>query len=75
MKEKIKPILDKIKGFWNGLTKTIKILLIAGGSVIVIGAVVLTIVLNKNADKWVVLFPDMSTEEASEVYLELENMR
>ena len=74
MKEKIKPILDKIKGFWNGLTKTIKILLIAGVSVIVIGAVVLTIVLNKNADKWVVLFPDMSTEEASEVYLELENM-
>ena len=50
MKEKIKPILDKIKGVWNGLTKTIKILLIAGVSVIVIGAVVLTIVLNKNAN-------------------------
>lgn len=74
MKEKIKPVLDKLKAFWGGMSKKLRILLIAGLSVIVIGAVVLTVVLNASSKKWIVLFPDMSTEEASEVYLELDNM-
>lgn len=74
MKEKIKPVLDKLKGFWGGLSKKLRILLVAGLSVILIGAIVLTVVLNTSSKKWIVLFPDMSTEEASEVYLELENM-
>lgn len=74
MKEKIAPVLEKIKSFWGGLSKKIRIILIAGLSVILVGAIVLTVVLNAKSNEWLVLFPDMSSEEASEVYLELQNM-
>lgn len=74
MNEKIKPVLDKAKAFWGGLTKKVRILLIVGLSVILVGAIALTVALNIQSNKWLVLFPGMSTEEASEVYLELQNM-
>lgn len=74
MKDKIKPVLDKVKSVWEGMSKKLRILLVVGLSVILVGAIALAVVLNVQSKKWVVLFPDMSTEEASEVYLELENM-
>lgn len=74
MKEKLNKALGKFKTFWAGLTKKIKILLCAGLGAILIGAVILTVVLN-SSDGWVVLFPGMTTDESAEVYLELENMQ
>ena len=74
MKEKLNKALGKFKAFWGGLTKKIKILLCAGLGAILIGAVILTVVLN-SSDGWVVLFPGMTTDESAEVYLELENMQ
>ena len=73
MKEKLKKVIDKIKSFWIGLARKMKILLIAAAGVIVISAVVLTVILNKS-DGWITLFPDMSAEESTEVYKELQNM-
>jgi len=75
MNDKIKPVLDKIKSVWEGMSKKIRILLVAGLSVILVGAIALTVVLNVQKAKWLVLFPGMTTEEASEVYLELQNMQ
>lgn len=74
MKEKAKKVLDKVKGFWGGLTKKVRIILCAGLGVLVVGAVILTVVLNTSSNGWLVLFPGMTSDEASEVYLELENM-
>ncbi len=74
MKEKFKGILDKLKAFWKGLTKVVKILIVAGAAVIIIGAIVLTVVLNSSSeDEFIVLFPGMSDEETSQVYAELRN--
>lgn len=73
MKEKFKGILDKLKTFWKGLTKIVKILIIAGAAVIIIGAIVLTVVLNSSSDDdFIVLFPGMSDEETTQVYTELK---
>lgn len=74
MKEKFKGILEKLKTFWKGLTKVVKIAIIAGTSVLIVGAIILTIVLNSSSDdEYIVLFPGMSDEETSQVYAELKN--
>lgn len=74
MKEKFKSLLDKLKTLWGGLTKVAKIVICAALAVILIGSVVLTVFLNKKSSSdWIVLFPDMSQEESTEVYLELQN--
>ncbi len=73
MKDKLKNIWEKIKTFWNGLTKILKIAII-GGAALVIGAIVLTVILNSSGDDdFIVLFPGMSSEESTAVYLELQN--
>ena len=73
MKEKFKNIWEKVKSFWKGLTKAIKIVIIAAAAVLILGAVILTIVLNSTGeDAFIVLFPNMSTEEAAEVYQQLK---
>ena len=73
MKEKFKNIWEKVKSFWKGLTKTIRIVIIAAAAVLILGAVILTIVLNSSGeDSFIVLFPNMSTEEAAEVYQQLK---
>ncbi len=73
MKEKLKKLWDKTKAFWGGLTKKVKVLIIAAAAVIVVGAVITTVLLNK-PDGWIVLFPDMTSDESVEVYRELQNM-
>ncbi len=74
MKEKFKGILDKLKTFWNGLTKVLKVVIVAGISVLIIGAIVLTIFLNSvSKNEYIVLFPGMSVEETSQVYAELQS--
>lgn len=74
MKEKLKKILEKVKAFWGGLSKKLKIIIIAGLSVLLVGAIVLTIVLNVKAKEWTVLFPGMTSQESTEVYKELQEM-
>ncbi len=74
MKEKFKGVLEKLKTVWGGLTKVLKIVIITGAAVIILGAVILTIVLNMaSGDEYIVLFPGMSDEETSQVYAELKN--
>ncbi len=74
MKEKLKQIGEKIKSFWGGLSKVVRIIVVSVGAAVIIGAVVLTILLNTSSNGWIVLFPDMSREESTAVYLELQNM-
>ena len=73
MKEKLKKLWDKTKTFWGGLAKKVKVLIIAAAAVIIVGAIVLTMILNK-PDGWIVLFPDMTSDESAEVYRELQAM-
>ncbi len=74
MKEKFKSVFEKLKTLWGGLTKVVKIVICVALAVVLIGSVVLTVFLNKKSSSdWIVLFPDMSQEESTEVYLELQN--
>lgn len=75
MKEKLKKFLEKIKATFGKFSKKVRILICSAAAVLIIGAVALTIALNAGKNDWIVLFPDMTSEEASEVYLELENMQ
>ncbi|MBQ8435637.1 MAG: flagellar M-ring protein FliF [Oscillospiraceae bacterium] len=74
MKEKFKNILEKLKTFWKGLTKALKIAIIAVAAGIIILAIVITVVLNSSSDdEYIVLFPGMTSEETSQVYAELQS--
>ena len=74
MKEKFKEFWEKCKTFWGGLAKKVRIIIIAALAVVIVAAVVITVVLNnKSSDGYIVLFPDMTSEESTEVYLELQN--
>ena len=74
MKEKFKGVLEKLKTVWGGFTKIVKTLIIVGAAVIILGAVVLTIVLNMSSgNDYIVLFPGMSDEETTEVYAQLKS--
>ena len=73
MKEKLKNLWEKVKKFWKGLTTVLKIVIVAGAAALIIGAIILTVVLNSSdEDDFIVLFPDMSTEESAQVYQELQ---
>lgn len=74
MKEKLKKIWDKIKTLWSGFSKALKIAIIAVLVALIAGSVIITVALNKsNGSEYIVLFPGMSQEESTEVYLELQN--
>lgn len=75
MKEKFKGILEKLKTVWGGFTKVVKIIIISALALVVIGAIIVGVIASKKseAENWIVLFPDMSQEESTEVYLELQN--
>jgi len=73
MKDKIKKIWEKIKSVWKGLNKKIKIIIISGAGAVLVAAIILTVVLN-SSNGWIVLFPGMTNEESTQVYLELQNM-
>lgn len=70
IKNKLKEFLDKLKVFWGKFSKKMKILIISIMAVLIIGAVAITLLLNKS-DGYIVLFPGMSSSETTEVYLEL----
>ena len=73
MKEKFKNIWEKVKSFWKGLTKTIRIIIIAAAAAVILGGIIITVVLNSSSENsFIVLFPNMSTEEAAEVYQQLK---
>lgn len=75
MKEKFSKFLDNIKQAWQKLTKRVKIIIVSAAAVILIAAIVITAVLNVRAkNDYIVLFPDMTADESTEVYLELQNM-
>ena len=72
MKERLQAIGAKLKEWWGGLSKVVKRLII-GGVIILGSAIGLTIFLNSRTNGYVVLFPDMESTEASEVYQYLQN--
>jgi flagellar basal-body M-ring protein/flagellar hook-basal body protein fliF len=75
MKEKFSKFLDNLKKAWQKLTKRIKIIIVSVAAVLLIAAIVITAVLNSSAkNDYIVLFPDMTADESTEVYLELQNM-
>ncbi len=74
MKDTLKQFGDKFKAFWGGLGKGVKRLIIGALIVLVVGALVAAIAINVAKAGWLVLFPDMSTEESAEVYKELQEM-
>ena len=73
MGEKLKNIFAKIKEWWGKLSKTVKRMLVIGGSLLVAVAVGLTIWLNTRGNGYIVLFPGMSTDESTEVYKYLQS--
>ncbi len=74
MKEKFKAFGEKLKTVWGGFTKVVKIIIIVALVVLIAGSAILTVFLNKKTSSdWIVLFPDMSSEESTEVYLELQS--
>ena len=74
MKEKFNSVKEKLKSVLGGLGKADKLVIISALIVIIVGSVGLTVFLNKKSSSdWIVLFPDMSQEESTEVYLELQN--
>ncbi len=73
MKDKLKNIAEKIKSFWKGLSKLLKVVIVAVAVGIVTFAVIITVVLNSSSDEYIVLFPGMSPEETTRVYAELQN--
>lgn len=61
----------KIKEFWGKLSATVKKLIIIGAAALVVLAVVIAIILN-TSNKFIVLFPDMTQAESTEVYAILQ---
>lgn len=63
--------LTKIKEFWGKLSATVKKLIIIGAAALVVLAVVIAIILN-TSNRFIVLFPDMTQAESTEVYAILQ---
>lgn len=70
--EQLKTMLVKLKDFWSKLSTKLKIIIVGGAAVILVGAIVITAVMNANADKFSVLFSGITTSEATEVYALLQ---
>lgn len=70
MDEQLKKAGKNIVDFWNKLSKKIKILIFSILGVVLIGAVILSIMLNKT--EYVVLFSQLSDEEVTEVMAKLQ---
>ena len=76
MKEKFAKFWDNIKKAWQKLTKRVKIIIVSAAAILLIAAIAVTVALNASSSKndYIVLFPDMTSDESTEVYLELQNM-
>jgi len=69
MNEQIKKYIDPIKNFWGKLTKKVKIIIFSVLGGIIVVSLVLGILMNQT--KYVVLYPKLSTSEATEIMNEL----
>lgn len=65
MNEKIKGFLEKIKNFWTGTSKNLKILMIGGVVAVLLAALGLTYFLNY--EEYVPLFEDLNETETTEI--------
>lgn len=65
MNDKVKGVLDKVKGFFKGMSKTVRILLIVA-AVVVVGAVIALIVY-QNTRPEAMLFTELTTEDMTSV--------
>lgn len=76
MKEKFAKFWDNIKKAWQKLTKRVKIIIVSAAAILLIAAIAVTVALNASSSKndYIVLFPNMTSDESTEVYLELQNM-
>ncbi|MGV8906037.1 MAG: flagellar basal-body MS-ring/collar protein FliF, partial [Acetobacterium sp.] len=72
MNEQIKRVFGSIKQFWAGVSKQSKGLLIGGAIIVVVGALVLTILLNSK--NYVPLFENLSVAESTEILGQLQEM-
>lgn len=71
MNEQLKKYIDPIKNFWGKLTKKSKrIIFIVLGGVVVI-SIVLSLLMNKT--QYVVLYPGLDSDEATEVMTKIQN--
>ena len=71
MNENIKKVLDSIKTFWGKFSKKAKIIILSVAGAVVVGAIVLTVLLN--GTKYVVLYPSLDSSEVREVVAEIED--
>ena len=81
MKFNFKEILDFLKGqwekfkaFWAKLSKKAKILVVAGGSLLLFLLILVTILINVGKNTMRVIFPGMSSDESTQVYATLQEM-
>lgn len=65
MNEKIKVFLDKIKNFWTGKSKKVKMLMIGGVALVLLISLGLTFMLNNK--QYVPLFENLTEEETTEI--------
>lgn len=72
MNEKIKVYLEKIKSFWTGTSKKIKMIMIGGVVVVLLAALGLTFLLNNKT--YVPLFEDLTQSETTEIMAALTEM-
>ncbi|QSX07202.1 flagellar M-ring protein FliF [Sedimentibacter sp. zth1] len=71
MEEQLKNSGKNIIEFVKKLSKKVKIIIISATSVLIIGAIILTIIMNKT--NYVVLFSDLEDEEVTEVMAKLKD--
>ena len=71
MNEKVKKVLESIKAFWGKFSKKAKIIILSVAGAVIVGAIVLTVLLN--GTKYVVLYPSLDSSEAREVVAEIED--
>ena len=70
MNDTLKTALESIKAFWQKFSTKTKIIFFSILGVVVVGAIVLTVVMN--APKFVLLYPSLDNSEAKEVVAEIE---
>lgn len=70
MDEQLKNLGKNIIEFWKKLSKKIKILIISATSAVILGAIILTVVLNKT--DYVVLFSQLEDTEVTEIMAKLQ---
>ena len=76
MEKQFKLIITKIRSFWDSLSKTLKITLVAGIAIALVLAIAVPVYLNslpEEEPEYVVLYPTITTEESYTIYTELKN--